>query len=80
MMERELKKLEAKCDAQSHIIDLMLGQLIQAGILDSDAMIRNIDAFVASPKSIYVDPVGAAAMNNELHAWAEVLDRYESNT
>jgi hypothetical protein len=79
-MDRELRKLEAKCDAQSHIIDLMLGQLIDSGLLDADAMIRKIDTFVASPTSINVDPVGAAAMQNELHAWAEVLDRYESNT
>lgn len=79
-MNRELKELEAKCDAQAHIIEMMLGQLISARLIDVDAMIRKIDNFRVSPKSIHVDPIGSAAMSAELDTWAEVLEEHESNT
>lgn len=76
-MSRELKLLEGKIEAQSHIICVLLEQLVKADLISADAIIRYIDNLNSHPTSILVDPVLTAEMKASLDGYAEMLDDLE---
>jgi len=79
-METQLKRLEGALQAQAIALDMIMDQLMDAGLLDGQAMIDRIDALAAAEKSPAADAIESAETIALLNALAEgIHTRLESN-
>ncbi len=71
-MSEELKRLQAQVEAQSVVIEELLGVCVQFGLADPWALAEGWRAVRRSPTFIAADAGAKRRLSDELEAWAEV--------
>lgn len=72
-MDEELKELQAKVEAQSFVIERLLGACVESGLLDPAMVARGFLQMRNSPTFIGADPKAKRLLASELESWSEVI-------
>lgn len=70
-----LLALEAQCEAQGAIIEMMFTALHHHRLVSAQELVGRLDSLVDGPMAPSVDPAYSAEYRARLDSWAEVFDQ-----